>query len=158
MKRNKNKIKIFYLFIIAFLVLGILILIIQFVTNETLFEYEIGQSPIDKYSIGHFVSGILICSLFLMVLNQYDKKTGLSYKIILSFMFTFIFSIGFEILENSDFIVNYTALKYNNRRDSFTNSYFDIILNTLGASLTCYIYWKLLKNKQKNKKRILKKK
>lgn len=144
---KKKKFKTLYLFIGAFLILGIIILIVQFISCGTFIENETGQSALDQFSVGHFISGILICSLFLVILNKYRKK-DLMFIIIMAFILTTIVSIGFELLENSPIIVN-SGLKYNDRNDSFLNLSTDIILNTLGAILMCYIYWKLFKNKQK---------
>ncbi len=151
-KKQKRKHKKLYLFVGAFVVLGLLIIFVQIVSSGHFIENEIGQSAFDMFSVGHFVMGALICAPALIFLEKNRKKKGdLLFIIIIAFIFTLIISIGFEIVENSAFIVN-SGLKYNNRADSTLNSNTDIVLNVFGASLLCYIYWILFKNKQKQRK------
>lgn len=145
----KKEIKILYLFIGTFLILSVLVVILQSITGGIFFENITGQSPLDIFSLGHLFFGILVCSLFLLILNR--KKRDILLVIVLSLTITFIISIGFEIFENSSLIVN-SGLKYNDSADSTINMTTDIILNMLGAILMCYIYWKLF---NKSKKRVI---
>jgi len=151
-RNKKRKHKKLYLFVGVFAVLGLLILFIQFVASGHFIENETGQSAFDQFSVGHFVMGTLICAPFLIVLEKNrKKKSDLLIIIVIALISTLIISIGFEIVENSAFIVN-SGLKFNDREDSILNSNTDVILNVLGACLLCYIYYILFRNKQKMKK------
>lgn len=151
MGRNKGNYKKFLLFVIIFLVLSILVLFIQYILTDGYIDDSIvSQAVWDQFSIGHFVMGALVCSLFLIFFNiYYRKKIDIKTILILSFMFTLAVSIGFELLENSDFFVNYSGLKYNDRADSMINISSDIVLSSLGSVLLCYIYWFFFKNSKK---------
>ena len=149
-KNKKKKFKVLYLFYFTFIILGIVVYIIYLATNQIFFENITGQSAIDGFSIYHFVAGTLLCSLFLIILSKYSKKESITFIIMLAFVLTVILGIIFEIIENLGIIVD-SGIKYNNSEDSLLNMTTDIILNSLGAVLVCYIYWKILKKKKRKK-------
>jgi len=144
-KYKKKEFKILNLFYVTFFILGIVVFTIYLVSEEILFENIMGHSPLDRYSLYHFVSGILICSFFLIILTKYLKKGNITFIIMLAFMLTLILGIIFEMVENGSMIVD-SDFKYSSI-DSLSNMITDIILNSLGAGLLCYIYWSVLKNK-----------
>ena len=146
---NKKKHINFYLFVMVFCILGILILFIQLLGTGQVDNIPT-QSAFDQFSIGHFVMGTLICVPFLIILERNrKKKKDLLFIIMIAFASTVMISIAFELFENSEFFVNVVRSKYNNQADSLLNSSTDVILNIFGASLLCYIYWILYRNKKK---------
>ena len=146
-KKVTKEFKTLHLFLITFIILGIVVYIMYLATNQIFFENTTGQSAIDGYSIYHFVGGILICSLFLMILSRHVKKGNIIFVILLAFILTSMLGVIFEMVENANFIVE-SDFKYNNKADSLLNLTIDIILVILGATLVCYIYWKVLKDKR----------
>ena len=139
----------FYLFVMVFGILAILILFVQFVGSGQVDNIPT-QSAFDQFSTGHFILGTLICAPFLIILEKNRKrKKDLLFIIMIALVSTLMISIAFELFENSEFFVNSVRAKYNNQADSVLNSSTDIMLNVLGASLLCYIYWILYRNKGK---------
>lgn len=55
-------------------------------------------------------------------------------------MLTIILSVGWEVLENSQFYIN-LGIKYNDTKDSSINMYTDIILDIIGAIVVYTIIW-----------------
>ena len=101
-------------------------------------------SMFDQFSIGHIIFGAIIFLLLLMILGKFGKRRD-KFILLITFLLTFIITIGFEIIENSAFIVNNSGLKYNNRKDSVLNSTTDIILNMIGAFIIFIIFWYILR-------------
>lgn len=150
MRKNERSYRKFILFVIIFLALGTLVLFIQYMLSGGIDDSIVSQAAWDQFSIGHFVMGALICAFSLIFFNiYYGKKMDLNTILILSFMFTLVVCIGVELLENSDFFVNYSGLKYNNRADSIINITSDLVLSSLGSVLLCYVYWFFFKNSKR---------
>ncbi|KKN53973.1 hypothetical protein LCGC14_0597110 [marine sediment metagenome] len=101
-------------------------------------------SAFDQFSIGHIIFGAITFFLLLVVLGRFGKRRD-RFILLITFLLTFIIAIGFEIIENSAFIVNDSGLKINNRKDSVLNSTMDIILNMIGAFIIFIIFWYILK-------------
>jgi len=130
--------------------IGIIVSIIYVASDSIYFVNMTGQSALDGYSIYHFVGGTLLCSLFLIILSKYIKKGNVPFIIMTAFLLTVLLGIIFEIVENGSIIVN-SGVKYNDSADSLLNMTTDVILNSLGALLVCYIYWRILKKKKRKK-------
>ena len=105
-----------------------------------LLEDYVGRSPWDYYSWGHIAFGIGAFSIFSLMITLWEHYIGPSsmpwYFILI---FVIIVGIGWEIIENT--ILWKMGVKYENRKDTFINSFFDIVFVILGGLATWLLKW-----------------
>lgn len=105
-----------------------------------LLEDYVGRSPLDYYSWGHIAFGIASFTIFSLIINLWEYFVGPAtmpwYYLLI---FVIIVAIGWEIIENT--ILWKLGLKYENRRDSFSNALFDIIFMTVGGLASWLLKW-----------------
>ena len=105
-----------------------------------LLEDYVGRSPWDFYSWGHIDFGIGAFAIFSLIITLWELFVGPAtmpwYWILI---FCIIVAVGWEIIENT--ILWKLGVKYENRRDSFINAFFDIIFVTLGGLATWLLKW-----------------
>lgn len=105
-----------------------------------LLEDYVGRSPLDFYSWGHIAFGIGAFSLFSLIITIGELLTGPAtipwYSILI---FVLIVAVGWEIIENT--ILWKLGLKYENRKDTFINAFFDILFVILGGLATWLLKW-----------------
>jgi hypothetical protein len=95
---------------------------------------ENSQQLSDWYSASHFIHGILFFGLLLLIL----RKTSIGFR----FMLAVIIEAGWELLENSSFIINRyreATLAVGYRGDSVLNSVSDISFMALGFVFARYM-------------------
>ena len=108
-----------------------------------LLEDYVGRSPWDYYSWGHIAFGIGAFSLFSLINTIWELIIGpapVSWYIILLFVLTV--SIIWEIIENT--ILWRVGLKYENRKDTFINAFFDIVFVVVGGAAAWYLKWLIM--------------
>ncbi|MFW9880918.1 MAG: hypothetical protein ACFFG0_48270 [Candidatus Thorarchaeota archaeon] len=105
-----------------------------------LLEDYVGRSPWDYYSWGHIAFGIATFTLFSLIINLWELFIGPStmpwFYILI---FVIIVAVTWEIIENT--ILWRLGLKYENRKDSFLNAFFDIVFMILGGLATWLLKW-----------------
>ena len=105
-----------------------------------LLEDYVGRSPWDYYSWGHIAFGIATFAIFSLIINLWELLIGPSpmpwYYILI---FVFIVAVIWELIENT--ILWRLGLKYENRKDSFLNAFFDIIFMIIGGLATWLLKW-----------------
>ncbi|MFX1375075.1 MAG: hypothetical protein ACFFA0_04630 [Promethearchaeota archaeon] len=108
-----------------------------------LLEDYVGRSPLDYYSWGHIAFGIGAFSIFSLIITLWEYYIGPAampwYFIII---FVIIVGIGWEIIENT--ILWKLGVKYENRKDSFVNAFFDIIFVIVGGLATWVLQWTIM--------------
>jgi hypothetical protein len=105
-----------------------------------LLEDYVGRSPWDYYSWGHIAFGIAAFSLFSLIITLWELLTGpapVPWFFIL--LLVLISAIIWEILENT--ILWRLGLKYEHRKDTFINAFFDIFFALGGGLTTWLIKW-----------------
>ncbi|MHA1915830.1 MAG: hypothetical protein ACW986_11890 [Promethearchaeota archaeon] len=105
-----------------------------------LLEDYVGRSPWDFYSWGHIAFGIGSFTIFSLLITLWELYVGpatMSWFWVL--IFVIIVAIGWEIIENT--ILWRLGVKYENRRDTFVNAFFDILFGILGGSTTWFLKW-----------------
>jgi hypothetical protein len=105
-----------------------------------LLEDYVGRSPWDYYSWGHLAFGIGGFSLFSLIITLGEFLVGttpLPWYFIL--LFVVIAGIIWEIFENT--ILWRLGLKYENRKDTFINTFFDILFVFIGGIGTWLLKW-----------------
>ena len=95
---------------------------------------ETGRTPWDYFSWGHVAMGIM--SFLLLVLiniipTYVDQALVYIIPYWLMLVLTICVGIGWEIIENTIFVE--TGLKFENRRDSPINAFWDILFVIIGA-------------------------
>ncbi|MFX0081978.1 MAG: hypothetical protein ACFE94_09520 [Candidatus Hodarchaeota archaeon] len=105
-----------------------------------LLEDYVGRSPWDYYSWGHIAFGIGAFSIFSLIITLWELYIGPAtmpwYWILI---FVIIVGVGWEIIENT--ILWKLGVKYENRKDSFINAFFDIVFVTVGGLVTWLLKW-----------------
>lgn len=105
-----------------------------------LLEDYVGRSPWDYYSWGHIAFGIGAFSIFSLIITLWDHYIGPAimpwYWILI---FVIIVGVGWEIIENT--ILWKLGVKYENRKDSFLNAFFDIVFVIVGGLVTWLLKW-----------------
>jgi len=105
-----------------------------------LLEDYVGRSPWDYYSWGHIAFGIGAFSIFSLIITLWELYIGPAimpwYWILI---FVIIVGVGWEIIENT--ILWKLGVKYENRKDSFLNAFFDIIFVIVGGLVTWLLKW-----------------
>ena len=106
-----------------------------------LLEDYVGRSPIDFYSWGHIDLGIGSFVIFSLMITLYQYITDIPstlgwYWIYLAVL---IVAIVWELFEN--IILWRLGLKYENRKDTFLNAFFDIIFVMLGGGIMWLFKW-----------------
>jgi hypothetical protein len=101
---------------------------------------ETGRAPWDYFSWGHIAMGIM--SFLLLVLiniipTYVDQALVYIIPYFVMLILTIIVGIVWEIIENTIFVE--TGLKFENRRDSFVNAFWDVIFVAIGALYTWII-------------------
>lgn len=112
----------------------------RYVPFVGLLEDYVGRSPWDFYSWGHIAFGIGAFSIFSLIITLWEQYVGpatMPWFWIL--IFVIIVAIGWEIIENT--ILWRLGAKYENRRDSFVNAFFDILFGILGGLATWFLKW-----------------
>jgi hypothetical protein len=106
----------------------------------TLEDY-VGRSPWDYYSWGHIAFGIAAFSIFSFIITIYELITSIEAALpwLWIMLFVLIVAIGWELIENT--IIWRLGLKYENRRDTFINAFFDIFFVVLGGLATWLLKW-----------------
>ena len=92
----------------------------------------------DVYTFSHFLHGVLFYALFWLVARHLPVKVRLLAAIIVE--------CGWELLENSDFIINryrVQTISLNYFGDSIVNSMFDVIAMALGFWVAFRLPWKV---------------
>ncbi len=105
-----------------------------------LLEDYVGRSPMDYYSWGHIAFGIASFAIFSLIITLWELFVGpapISWYFIL--IFVLVVGVGWEIIENT--ILLKLGLKYENRKDSFVNAFFDIIFVIGGGAATWLMKW-----------------
>ena len=95
---------------------------------------QTGRAPWDYFSWGHVAMGIM--SFLLLVLiniipTYVDEELVYIIPYWIMLILTICVGIGWEIIENTIFVE--TGLKFENRRDSFINAFWDVIFVIIGA-------------------------
>jgi hypothetical protein len=112
----------------------------QYIPFVGLLQDYVGRSPWDFYSWGHIAFGIGAFSIFSLIITIWELiigPSGLPWYFIL--IFVTIVGIGWEIIENT--ILWKLGVKYENRKDSFINAFFDILFVILGGLATWLLKW-----------------
>ena len=112
----------------------------RYVPFVGLLEDYVGRSPWDYYSWGHIAFGIGAFSIFSLIITLWELYIGpasLAWYFIL--IFVTIVGIGWEIIENT--ILWKLGVKYENRKDTFINAFFDIVFVILGGLATWLLKW-----------------
>lgn len=112
----------------------------RYVPFVGLLEDYVGRSPWDYYSWGHIAFGIGAFSIFSLIITLWELYIGpatLAWYFIL--IFVIIVGIGWEIIENT--ILWKLGVKYENRKDTFINAFFDIVFVILGGLATWLLKW-----------------
>ncbi|MFX1343680.1 MAG: hypothetical protein ACFFBC_07075 [Promethearchaeota archaeon] len=103
-------------------------------------EDYVGRSPWDFYSWGHIAFGIGAFSIFSLIITLWEYYIGPAvmpwYWILI---FVIIVGVGWEIIENT--IIWKLGIKYENRKDSFLNSFFDVVFVIVGGLATWVLKW-----------------
>ena len=106
-----------------------------------LLEDYVGRSALDFYSWGHIAFGIGAFSIFSLIITVIEliflTAAIMPWWWIMSFVIAV--GIGWEIIENT--ILWKLGVKYENRRDTFVNAFFDVIFVILGGSTTWLFKW-----------------
>ncbi|MFX1420110.1 MAG: hypothetical protein ACFE9N_14430 [Promethearchaeota archaeon] len=105
-----------------------------------LLEDYVGRSPWDYYSWGHIAFGIATFAIFSLIINLWELFIGpstLPWFYIL--IFVVIVAVIWEIVENT--ILWRLGLKYENRKDTFINAFFDIFFMLVGGLATWLLKW-----------------
>ena len=100
----------------------------------------LGRSPWDFYSWGHIAFGIAsfsLLSLLITITEEFIGPSFIAWWFIL--LCTFFVGVIWEILENT--VILWWGWRPHNRRDSFVNSFWDIIFVTLGGASTWLLKW-----------------
>jgi len=105
-----------------------------------LLEDYVGRSPWDFYSWGHIAFGIASFAIFSLIINLWELFFGTAtipwYFIII---FVLIVGVVWEIIENT--ILWRLGVKYENRKDTFINAFFDIVFVVVGGLGTWLLKW-----------------
>ncbi|MHA1884534.1 MAG: hypothetical protein ACXAAI_11190 [Promethearchaeota archaeon] len=112
----------------------------RYVPFVGLLEDYVGRSPWDFYSWGHIAFGVGSFSIFSLIITLWEHYVGpatMPWFWIL--IFVIIVAVGWEIIENT--IIWKLGAKYENRRDSFVNAFFDILFGILGGLTTWFFKW-----------------
>ncbi len=103
-----------------------------------LLEDYVGRSPLDFYSWGHIAFGIGAFAIFSLIITIYEliyiTAAIMPWWWIMSFVIAV--GIGWEIIENT--LLWKLGVKYENRRDSFINAFFDILF-VIGGGLAVWL-------------------
>lgn len=95
---------------------------------------QTGRAPWDYFSWGHVAMGIM-SFLLLVLINIIPTYVDEELVYIIPYWFMLVLTvcvgIGWEIIENTIFVE--TGLKFENRRDSFINAFWDVIFVIIGA-------------------------
>ena len=106
-----------------------------------LLEEYVGRSPLDFYSWGHIAFGIGAFSIFSLIITVFELlfpvPAIMPWWWILSFVI--VVGIGWEVIENN--ILWKLGVKYENRRDTLVNAFFDVIFVILGGLATWLLKW-----------------
>ncbi|MFX1279698.1 MAG: hypothetical protein ACFFA3_09800 [Promethearchaeota archaeon] len=103
-------------------------------------EDYVGRSPLDYYSWGHIAFGIGAFSIFSLIITLWELYVGpatLPWYFIL--IFVIIVGIAWEIFENT--VLWKLGVKYENRKDTFINAFFDIVFVIVGGIATWLLKW-----------------
>ena len=93
-------------------------------------ESEITQKPIDIYTIGHFITGIVA---YLCLFPFFEMIFPSEYRSITLISVLFL-AILWEYFEN--FLLIKTRFKFNKKMDSLKNSLTDIVATGIGGVIT----------------------
>ena len=108
-----------------------------------LLEDYVGRSPLDYYSWGHIAFGIGAFSLFSLIITLWELFIGpalIPWFFIL--LLVLIVGVIWEIIENT--ILWRLGLKYENRKDTFINAFFDIVFVLVGGVATWLLKWVII--------------
>ncbi len=106
---------------------------------------DVGIHPFDYYSWGHIDMGIVSFLLFALINIIPSLVDGVMVNIVpfwFLLVLVIIFAIVWEILENT--VLLSWGFKFEGRRDSFANSFWDIIFVTIGGTIMWIIKWILV--------------
>ncbi|MFX0042741.1 MAG: hypothetical protein ACFE8L_07505 [Candidatus Hodarchaeota archaeon] len=100
-----------------------------------LLEDYVGRSPIDFYSWGHIALGIGSFTIFSLMITLYQYITEIPSTLEWYWIYigVLIVAILWELFEN--IILWRLGLKYENRKDTFLNAFFDIIFVLVGGGV-----------------------
>ncbi|MBY8983972.1 MAG: hypothetical protein KGD65_02790 [Candidatus Lokiarchaeota archaeon] len=101
----------------------------------------VGRSPLDFYSWGHIAFGIGAFSIFSLIITIFELIFSTTAVMPWWWIMTFVIAvgIGWEVIENT--ILWKLGVKFENRRDSFVNAFFDVIFVILGGLATWLLKW-----------------
>ena len=105
-----------------------------------LLEDYVGRSPWDYYSWGHIAFGIGAFSIFSLIITLWELFVGpatMPWYFVL--LFVLIVGIFWEIFENT--VLWRLGVKYENRKDTFINAFFDIVFVVIGGLATWLLKW-----------------
>jgi hypothetical protein len=105
-----------------------------------LLEDYVGRAPWDYYSWGHIAFGIAAFALLSLIINLWELISGpapIPWFFIL--FLVVIAGVVWEIIENT--ILWRLGLKYENRKDTFINAFFDIFFVFIGGIGTWLLKW-----------------
>jgi hypothetical protein len=105
-----------------------------------LLEDYVGRSPWDYYSWGHIAFGIGAFSIFSLIITLWELIVGpatMPWYFIL--LFVLIVGVFWEIFENT--VLWRLGVKYENRKDTFINAFFDIVFVLIGGLATWLLKW-----------------
>ena len=106
-----------------------------------LLEDYIDRSPIDFYSWGHIDLGIgsFIVFSFIITIYQYFWEQTATLEWYWIYIFVLIVAIAWELFEN--IVLWRLGLKFENRKDSFLNAFFDVLFVLLGGGVMWLFKW-----------------
>ena len=101
----------------------------------------VGRSPLDFYSWGHIAFGIGAFTIFSLIITIYELIFVTAAVMPWLWIIIFVIAVGFgwEIIENT--ILWKLGVKFENRRDSLINAFFDILFVILGGLGTWLLKW-----------------
>jgi RsiW-degrading membrane proteinase PrsW (M82 family) len=151
-----NKLLKLTIFLIPMMILGIYLthIMIDNSSPVNIFTYvhEGENIPFDRFSINHFLFGVILAMILLLLFNLHymDKNKDIKrkewYIMITTFLISTIVALGFELFENMNLAITGGFRSY---RDGDLNMWMDIFLHLFGTSIVIIIY-KFIVIKRKN--------